>query len=497
MGHPVRLFNTLGRTLETFEPLEGDEVRMYSCGPTVYAYQHIGNLRAYVFADSLRRLLEWKGFAVRQIVNITDVGHLTSDRDEGEDKVETAAQSAGETVAAIVERYAQAFFDDLEAVRVEPPERWPRASEHIDEMIDFIRVLEQKGFAYLIPAGLFFDTSLLPDYGKLAQLDLEGLLEGARVAPTPGKRNPTDFALWRTSPPDSKRLIEWDSPWGRGTPGWHVECSTMSIKYLGRHFDVHTGGVDHIPVHHTNEIAQSEAYLGDGQPWVRYWLHNEFINLSAAKMSKSSGPVLLLRDLEEAGYHPLVYRRLLLGAHYRNQTDFTWSGLEDSRIALRRLLERLRKRLGSEPLGEPLPLAAVEGQLSPEGEAVLDAFDAALSNDLNTPEAVAVVTSASRDEGLPAEDLALLVRTFERALALGLLDVDPAALDPPAEIELGADEVDRLVAERDEARRAGDFARADEIREELQRRGVEIRDSEEGTTWRPVALPGGRERRGT
>src|SRR5438105_5969887 len=425
MTRPVMLFNTLGRELQAFEPSEPGSVRMYSCGPTVYAYQHIGNMRAYVFADTLRRVLEWKGLDVRHVINITDVGHLTSDRDTGEDKVESAAQSAGETVAAIVERYTSAFLRDLEELRVRPPAVWARASEHVPLMIDFIRVLEQKGYAYQIEAGVFFDTSLDPSYGKLALLDLEGLLEGARVAPTPGKRNPTDFALWRASPPGSKRLVEWDSPWGPGTPGWHIECSAMSIHYLGPHFDIHTGGVDHIPVHHTNEIAQSEAYLSDGWPWVRYWLHNEFINLRQAKMSKSRGETVRLTDLETEGYHPLAYRRLLLGSQYRNQTEFTWSGLEESRSSLRRLLERLRERVGK-PAGEPIALEEVRGRLSPAGERALDEFDEAVSTDLNTSRALAVVSASSRDPALPDADLGLLVRTFEPVLALGLLDLDPA-----------------------------------------------------------------------
>lgn len=268
-GVPLRLFNTLGRELHDFAPLEHGAARIYTCGPTVYAYQHIGNLRAYVFADTLRRVLEWKGYGVVHVVNITDVGHLTSDMDEGEDKLELAAEREGRSVWEIAAHYTEVFMDDLEKLRVRPATVWARATDHVEEMIELARVLEEKGYAYELEAGLFFDTSKVPDYGELALLDLEGLQEGARVAPIPGKRNPTDFALWRSSPTDAVRLMEWDSPWGKGAPGWHLECSAMSMKYLGERFDVHTGGVDHIPVHHTNEIAQSEAYLG--RPWVPFW----------------------------------------------------------------------------------------------------------------------------------------------------------------------------------------------------------------------------------
>lgn len=487
-GAPLHLFNTLGRRLQQFRPRDPAAVRIYSCGPTVYAYQHIGNLRAYVFADTLRRVLEWKGFAVRHVVNITDVGHLTSDMDEGDDKVQEAARREGVSIASIVERYTNAFFEDLAALRVEPPERWARASAHVDAMIEFNETLEAKGYAYRLPTGLYFDTSQQPDYGKLAMLDRDGLLEGARIAPTPGKRNPTDFALWRASPPGSSPLMAWDSPWGPGIPGWHIECSTMSIKYLGDHFDIHTGGVDHIPVHHTNELAQSEAHLEDGLPWVSVWMHNEFINLRDAKMSKSTGDVLLLRDLTDAGYHPLVYRRLLLGAHYRSQTQFTWSALEGERVGLRRLLERIRSRLDRVPT-EPLTLAATRPS-SARGSELLDQFDAAVSDDLNTARGIAVVSEASRDRTLSDEDLRLLLASFERVLAVGLLDLDPDALDAPSEVALDDAQVEKLVKERADARQRGDYAMADEIRASLLELGVELRDTDSGTVWRPATRSG-------
>ncbi|MBD0328961.1 MAG: cysteine--tRNA ligase [Thermoleophilia bacterium] len=489
-GLPLRLFNTLGRELQEFAPLEPGRARVYTCGPTVYAYQHIGNLRAYVFADTLRRVLEWKGYEVVQVINITDVGHLTSDMDEGEDKLELASQREGRSVWDIAAHYTDVFMGDLAKVRVRPATVWPRATEHVEEMIEFARALEEKGYAYRLEAGLFFDTSKLSDYGKLALLDLEGLQEGARVAPIPGKRNPTDFALWRASPTDAERLMEWDSPWGKGAPGWHLECSVMSMKYLGERFDLHTGGVDHIPVHHTNEIAQSEAYLGGA--WVPYWLHNEFIGLGETKMSKSKGGTLLLSDLERQGFHPLSYRFLLLGSHYRNQTEFTWRGLEGARVAQRRLLERLRERIPAG--GEPLAYDQAWARLDGSARAHLEGLDAAVSADLKTAQALAVLTQLSRDADVPAGDLAVLVAAFEAVLAVGLLDLAPEDLDPPArELMLEVGEVERLLADREEARRSRDFASADEIRDMLDRLGVEVQDTPTGTTWRVRPAVGQRE----
>lgn len=275
---PLRFFNTLTREISVFEPRNPPDVAMYSCGPTVYAYQHVGNMRAYVFADTLKRALRWKGFRVRHVINITDVGHLTSDADEGDDKLEVAARREQRNIWEIAEHYTVAFKDDLERLRVLPPDLWPKATDHIPQMIAVAEELDRSGWCYQLPSGLYFDTCRDEDYGKLARLDVEGQLEGARVEAVAGKRNAADFAVWRTAEPRENRQMEWDSPWGTGAPGWHLECSVMAIEHLGRHFDIHTGGVDHIPVHHTNEIAQSEAFLADGQEWVGWWLHGEFSN---------------------------------------------------------------------------------------------------------------------------------------------------------------------------------------------------------------------------
>lgn len=488
-GAPLRLYNTMSRRVETFTPIEAGVARVYTCGPTVYADQHIGNLRAYVFSDTLRRTLAWKGLDVRHVINITDVGHLTSDEDAGEDKVELASRREGRTIWEIAEHYTAGFMRDLDRLRILQPTRWCKATEHIGQMVAFAEAIEGNGFAYRLPSGLYFDTGRDPTYGELARLDVEGLREGARVEAVEGKRRATDFAVWRTTPPGESRQMEWESPWGRGAPGWHLECSVMSIEYLGPHFDIHTGGIDHIPVHHVNEIAQSQALLGDGRPWVRTWLHNDFINLTQAKMSKSAGTTVLLGDLVDAGYHPAVYRYLLLTGHYRTQMDFDWSALDGAKVALRRLLERLGRLGRADGLGDgTITYDEAAAQLaSDQGLAYLDELDGAMVQDLNTPKALAVFGAAARDEALGEAELGVLAAAFDAVLGLGLLDLRPQDLElRRAGAGAGIEEadVDRLVAERDQARAARDFGRADRVREELADLGVELMDSADGTAWR-------------
>jgi cysteinyl-tRNA synthetase len=471
-GAELRLFNTLTREIAAFVPLDPPRVGMYTCGPTVYYYAHIGNMRAYVFSDTLRRTLLWKGFAVRQVINITDVGHLTSDADEGDDKLEAAARREQRNIWEIAEHYTRAFMDDLRALRILEPDVWSKATDHIPQMIRFAEGLDVNGWTYALPSGLYFDTSKDAHYGELAGLDLAGQQEGARVEAVEGKRNPSDFAIWRTSAPGENRQMEWDSPWGRGAPGWHLECSVMSIEHLGEHFDIHTGGVDHIPVHHTNEIAQSEAFLGDGKTWVPWWLHNEFINLKAAKMSKSAGNSLRVTELE--GYHPLVYRYLLLQAHYRSQVEFTWDALESARTGFRRLIERYAS-------------ARVEpaAWLGAAAQAHLDTFDAAMSDDLNTAKALAVVSTAARDDAVTDAELSALAEQFEAVLALGLTDLTPADLEAQrGDGDISEEEIEARLAERNAARSAKDFATSDRIRDELAAKGVALEDSSTGTTWR-------------
>lgn len=472
----LRLFNTMGRQVGDFVPRHPPQVTMYSCGPTVYDNQHIGNIRPYVFADTLKRVLAGKGLDVRHVINITDVGHLTSDADEGEDKLELAARRQQGDAWQLAAHYTSLFQHDLERLGVAPPDVWCRATDHIEQMVRFAHALQAGGWCYRLPSGLYFDTSKDPGYGRLALLDLHGQKAGARVEVAEGKRNAQDFAIWRTSGPDERRQMEWPSPWGAGAPGWHLECSVMSIEYLGRHFDIHTGGSDHPPVHHTNELAQSEAYLADGQPWVNWWLHCEFINLKGAKISKSAGGTVLLQDLMDRGYHPLVYRYLLLQAHYRSQAEFSWEALDGARTTLRRLLDRFA----------PEGSSSAQLHLSRSARGYLDAFDRALSDDLNTAEALAVANSAARDRGLAGAEMAKLGRQFDRMLGVGFGRLTPAALDiKAARPTISTEQVEALVARRQEARAARDFSLSDELRDQLAAMGVAVEDQPGGgSSWR-------------
>ena len=474
-GDRLRLFNTLTRQVAEFGPASPPDVGMCSCGPTVYADQHIGNMRSYVFADTVKRALRWKGYRVRHVINITDVGHLTSDADGGDDKMEVATRREGRDAWEIARRYTEAFQRDMGRLRVIEPEVWCKATDHIPQMIAFAQALERAGWCYQLPSGLYFDTSRDPGYGHLARLDLAGQRPGARVEVAEGKRHPSDFAIWRTLPPGERRQMEWVSPWGRGAPGWHLECSVMSMWYLGPHFDVHTGGVDHIPVHHTNEIAQSQAYLADGRPWVAWWLHGEFINLRGAKMSKSTGGGVLVEDLLDRGYHPLVYRFLLLQSHYRQQTEFSWEAMDAARAGLRRLIDRFAATR-----------TAPAGSLSPAAHMHLKAFDQAICDDLNTAAALAVVSAASRDEQPTEPELASLAAEFDSVLALGLVDLRTCDLDiKPVDINVSDDQIEALVVERNQARAQKNFAKSDELRELLVELGVIVEDRSDGSSkWR-------------
>jgi cysteinyl-tRNA synthetase len=478
--HTLQLYNSLGRRLEDFTPTgdSGEVAGVYSCGPTVYAYQHLGNMRAYVFADTLRRALRWKGIPVRHVVNITDVGHAVADTDTGQDKLEVAAAAERRSVQDIAAFYANAFFDDLKALNVLPADEYPRASAYVDQMIEFAAELEKKGFTYQLPSGLYFDTSKDPGYGELAQIDTEGQREAARVEQVEGRRHKTDFALWRAEEPGQRRVMRWDSPWGWGAPGWHLECSVMSMALLGPHFGVHTGGVDHRELHHVNEIAQSQAYLADGKPWVHYWLHNEFLQLGGVKMAKSAGGAPRLADLVEAGYHPLAFRLFLLGSHYRSQLDFTPAAMDAAQATLRRLVSRVQ------PL-RPLPTIETLGEAvttDPAAQRHVDAIDSAISADLNTPRVLAALQDALRDQDITPDGLRIVVAAADALLGLSLAtleDVDPQRDLPEEERQA----IERLIADRTEARAHHDWLRADQIRAELDRRGVQVTDTPTGPTW--------------
>jgi len=468
--------------MQDFTP-SADVVGLYSCGPTVYSFPHLGNMRAYVFADVLRRALRWKGYSVRHVTNITDVGHAVADSDTGEDKLEVAAARERRSVEDIAAFYAKAFFDDLAALNILPADEYPRATAYVPQMIEFAARLEEKGVTYRLPSGLYFDTSKSPGYGTLAMMDVAGQREAARVEYVEGRKNKTDFALWRAEEPGVRRAMRWDSPWGWGAPGWHLECSVMSMALLGEHFDIHTGGVDHRELHHVNEIAQSEAYLDDGLPWVRYWLHNEFLVLNNAKIAKSSGPVPRLADLAEAGYHPMAYRLFLLGGHYRSQLDFTTQAVEAAQATLRRLITRVA------PL-RPLPEVAIRDAVDSDDKtavAYIGQLDAAISADLATPKILAILQESLRDPDISQEGLRVVVAAADALLGLRLGDLDPRDVDrrrsvsdlDPAEVE----QIERLIADRTQARKERDWSRADEIRAELEKLGVQVTDTPTGPTW--------------
>ncbi|MDD5567265.1 MAG: cysteine--tRNA ligase [Patescibacteria group bacterium] len=451
----LQLFNTLSREKEIFKPQRKDWVGLYTCGLTVYNYAHIGNLRTYLFEDILKRVLLLNGYQVKHVMNITDVGHLTSDADEGEDKMELGAEREHKTAAEIAKYYTKAFQQDLKDLNILKPSIWAKATAHIPEQIALIKKLEQKGFIYKTSDGVYFDTSKYPDYGKMARLDLKGLKEGARVAKNSEKRNPTDFALWKFSPKDKKRQMEWPSPWGKGFPGWHIECSAMSMKYLGDTLDLHAGGIDHIPVHHTNEIAQSEA--ATGKQFVRYWLHGDFLVLNEERMGKSKGNFITLKTLKEKGFNPLAYRYFTLQAHYRAKLNFSWDALSGAQAALEKLSERVRE------------LPAPKGKC----EKYEIKFLEAINDDLNTPQALAVVWDLLKSDCPDSAKRAALNR-FDKVLGLGLGGLKKKrAASVPSDIQ-------KLIDRREKARKNNDWTGADALRQEIEKAGFAVEDTSKG-----------------
>jgi cysteinyl-tRNA synthetase len=453
MPPPLHLYDNFTRTLRRFEPLDpGGEVGLYTCGPTVYDYQHIGNFRTFLFEDVLKRVLEWNGYRVRHVMNITDVGHLTSDADTGEDKMEKGARRTGRTAWEIARMYTDAFLEDMKRLNLEDATILCRATDHIAEQVAFIAAIERKGFAYRTSDGIYFDTSRQSDYGHLARLDIAGQEAGKRVD-LGEKRNPTDFALWKFSPPGEKRQMEWDSPWGKGFPGWHIECSAMAQKYLGDFFDIHCGGEDHIPVHHTNEIAQTEARCGTRL--ANFWLHGYFLLSNDAKMAKSAGEFLRVQTLVDRGYDPLAYRYLCLTAHYRGQMNFTWDALDAAATALDRMRHGVRALRDVAPPAAPDP-------------ALMERFTGEINDDLNLPRALAVAWEALRGDLPPAVKRATLL-AFDRVLGLGLATWEPTVEVVPAAVEA-------LAQARAAARAAKNWAEADRLRGELLAAGWEMED---------------------
>lgn len=464
----LRLYNTLGRKKEVFKPIKDGEAGIYTCGPTVYFYAHIGNMRTYIFEDGLVRALRFLGYKVKRVMNITDVGHLVSDSDEGEDKMEVGSRREGKSAWDIAKFYTEAFFRDYKALNCVTPDVLCPATEYIKEMIALVSLLEQKGFAYRIGDGIYYDTAKFADYGKLAgKSHIEGIKEGARVEANADKRNPSDFALWKFSDPAEKRQMEWDSPWGKGFPGWHIECSAMAMKHLGDTIDIHCGGEDHVAIHHTNEIAQSEA--ATGKPFSNYWLHGRFlVTGDAGKMSKSSGGFLTVETLKEKGYDPLAYRYFCFSAHYRKQLEFTWEALD----AAAKTLESLRGIVAKLSEEAPGAVAAVN-KASPEYQN----FAEALADDLNMPQALAALWEVLRGPLKPAEKLAFAVAADE---VLGL-DLKKA----PVQETLPKELMD-LVEARRQARLAKDFKKSDELRKTLQEKGVLVEDTPKGMRWKLV-----------
>ncbi len=462
------LYNTRTRRKEPFRPLEPGHARVYSCGPTVYSPQHIGNFRPYLFADQLVRALHMAGLETTQVINITDVGHLTlDDEDAGEDKMEKAARESGLSAREIAAMYTQQWIDDRHRLNVPDPDVLCAATDHIPEQIAMIQKLEEKGFVYPIEDGLYFDTSKFPRYAEFARLDRETQIEGRRIGQVAGKRNPADFALWKFPAQGVRRQQEWDSPWGRGFPGWHIECSAMSTRYLGEQFDIHTGGIEHVKVHHTNEIAQSECAL-DVHPWVQVWMHEDWIVFDGDKMSKSLGNIYVLQELIDAGWLPLSYRYFVFQAHYRKQQNFNDEAIAAADRGYRRLLAQAAEVRDAK--GQADEAAAADPR---------ERFRAAVQDDLNAPRALAVAGEVARSTTLdPATRRALLLE-FDAWLGLDLV-----MSDPPAEAWESDPRIDALVAEREEARGAKDFAKADRIRDELAAEGVVIEDTPDGARWK-------------
>lgn len=459
----LKLYNTLTRKKEEFKPVKPSEVGLYACGPTVYDYAHLGHFRAYVFVDILRRSLEYSGFQVKHVMNITDVGHLMSDQDIGEDKMEVGAKREKKTVREIAKFYTDDYFSAMEKLNVLRPQVVCQATEHIEEMIDLVKKIEKNGFAYKISDGIYFDTSKLADYGKLAGLDIEGLREGARVEANPEKKNPTDFALWRFSPKGEKRTMEWDSPWGRGFPGWHIECTAMGVKYLGEEFDIHTGGVDHIPIHHTNEIAQAQGAFGHDV--VRFWMHNEFLLVEGKKMSKSLRNIFNIHDVEKRGFDPLALRYLFLTTHYRKRMNFTWKSLEGAQQALRNLHRSSSGVEGSRPAR-----SAARGD-TPEVKSWQRRFLGAINDDLNTPQALAIVWDLLKAK-IADKDKRKLLLDFDRVLGL--------KLGERRTVEKIPDEVQELIEEREKLRKQKKWGDADKVRQKIEKTGWGIEDTAEG-----------------
>lgn len=475
----MKIYNTLTKKEQKFEPINSPQVTMYNCGPTVYDYAHIGNWRSFLMADFLKRTLEYLGYEVKQVMNLTDVGHLTDNADQGEDKIEMRARQEKKGAQQIAEFYISAFQKDQRKLNISPPDKMPRATDHIQEMINLVKELEEKGYTYETSDGIYFDTSKFEDYGKLSGQSLEQKKAGARIEVSPEKKNPTDFALWKFSPKDQQRQQEWASPWGVGFPGWHIECSVLSIKYLGQPFDIHTGGIDHIGVHHENEIAQSEA--AHGKPMAHYWIHVNFLEVKGEKISKSEGNFYTIEELQQKGYHPLAFRLLIFSSHYRKKQNFSFKALDQAQSNLEKIYRTARK---------VLTLSQQQEKNSPKlhSQQYEDKFKQSLEDDLNTPQALAVVLNFISDinKKIDTDKLSpsqakqayqLLVK-WDRVLGIKIQEKASQQEEIP-------DTVQKLTQKRKQLRNKEQWEKADRIRKKINKLGYQIEDTSQGPQIHP------------
>ena len=462
----LKLYNTLKRKKQTFKPLKDKKVGLYTCGPTVYWYAHIGNLRTYIFNDILKRVLEYNEYKVKHIMNITDVGHLTSDADIGEDKIELRAKKEKKTAWQIAEFYIKAFQKDIKALNIKSPDKWIKATDTIKEQIDLIKLLEKKGYTYQIEDGVYFNTSKIKDYGKLTGSKKRKLRPGARIKMVKGKKNPTDFALWKFAPKGVKRQMEWKSPWGKGFPGWHTECVAINIKYLGIPFDIHTGAIDLIPTHHTNEIAQAEA--GYNKDLAKFWLHAEYLVLKQGKMAKSKGHIITINSLIKKEINPLAYRYLTLGTHYKSKLTFSWKSLESAQNALNNLYEKTieinsKKRI-------------IRSKQSLKSY-YFKKFLEFINDDLNTPRALALMWDLIKDDKISDKEKHILLLEFDKIFGLNLNKVKKPRIP---------EKIKKLVKEREKYRKEKNWKKADKSRKEIEKLGYKIEDTQKGVKIKKI-----------
>ena len=467
--HPLKLFNSLTRRMEEFVPVHAGEARVYTCGPTVYNYPHIGNMRAYVFADLLGRTLSWKGYRLTHVIKITDVGHLTDDADDGEDKLEKMAAEKAQSIWEIARHYTEAYWQDIKALNIRQPAHWSIATDYVPAMIEYAKGIAEK-HCYELESGLYFDVSTVADYGTLARASTDDG-EG-RIDTVEGKRNAADFAIWRKTPPGEKRQMEWDSPWGKGAPGWHLECSVMSEALLGLPFDIHTGGIDHREIHHPNEIAQNQAHSCSDHSGAKIWMHNNFLIDRTGKMSKSSGEFLRLQLLIDKGIHPLAYRLMCLQAHYRSELEFTWENLLAALTRLKRIV------MGVERVAEKAT-AKTETVTHPALVQLREKFDAAICEDLNSSKCLPLLEELLALKKVAAGQRLQLLSDMDAVLGLGLISTKRSDLRVrPMDATTDAAEIEAKLDQRQQAKSQKDFATADVIRDELIAQGVHLMDGD-------------------